>query len=228
MFRPISPLDGRPCNNTSDQMKTYYHCILEDTTQPWCSTRVFHNLSHMSFMGMWGYCSPECTGEVQQSSRKKYNLADNFYSGFWEETLFDMDGWGAGHCHTYNPPRKSSSGMAGQLYFHLGSSQNTFTNDLLVGYNIYLHEAGQFWPGIETERIGQSELLLLETNRQWEGSFTVTHQLHLHRDSSPCEEDPKYSYTTCILNYIAQSAGCHLDWFRQDFSYLFIYQSNHN
>ena len=64
------------------------------------------------------------------------------------------------------------------------------------------------------ERIGQSEVLHLEPDLLWEGHFTVSHKSSINRRRHRCAEDPGYSYTACIMDHVAASAGCRLDWFR--------------
>ena len=46
-----------------------------------------------------------------------------------------------------------------------------------------------------------------------EGSFELNEKISLHKKDYHCIEDPTYSYKTCILNFIANSSGCHFDWF---------------
>ena len=45
------------------------------------------------------------------------------------------------------------------------------------------------------------------------GSFTVTEQISLNKDSAPCTDDPNYSFSKCIKTYITKCIGCRLDWF---------------
>ena len=37
----------------------YRGCYTEDTDNPWCYTRLYHNRSHIK--GQWGYCSQDCS-----------------------------------------------------------------------------------------------------------------------------------------------------------------------
>ena len=50
----------------------------------------------------------------------QYNLAGPRFSSLWQEGLYDLDTWGSGHCHTFNPDTSSYAGFQGQLYAHLG------------------------------------------------------------------------------------------------------------
>ena len=52
----------------------------------------------------------------------QYDLAGPGFSPLWQEGLYDLDTWGAGHCHTFNPDTSSYAGFQGQLYTHLGKS----------------------------------------------------------------------------------------------------------
>ena len=33
-------------------------------------------------------------------------------------------------------------------------------------------------------------------------------------EANPCSEDPEYSFRACVSSWVANKAGCHLDWFR--------------
>ena len=103
-------------------------------------------------------------------------------------------------------------GVSGQLYTLLGDS-NREKNSVFLGFNIYLHDKGQFWPGLEMGRIGLSDQMFLPENYEWEGSFQVRQKTLLNKEDIPCSEDPHYSFRTCILVWVARTAGCYLDWF---------------
>ena len=161
--------------------------------------------------GHWGYCSPNCTGQLPTSGSAS-NLARPLHSTAWEENLYHMDPYGAGHCHTYNPPREAAAGFRGQLYALLGRSSFSL-DEFYLGYNIYLHEAGQFWPSDDLQLVGQTQALHLAPGRQWEGQFTVSRETNIRREQWPCAEDDGYSYTACIVDHVDRYTGCHLDWF---------------
>ena len=100
-----------------------------------------------------------------------------------------------------------------QLTEHYSGSLNTsYTNDYTRGFEIYLHEKGQFWPGLEMERIGQTKSLFLPIKTEVWGTFTAVDNINLPQKSAPCETNPNYSYTSCMKDYVATTAGCHLDW----------------
>ena len=44
--------------------------------------------------------------------------------------------------------------------------------------------------------------------------ITLTKHKKLNLDRSPCEEDPSYSFTTCIKEKLSQKFGCRLPWDR--------------
>ena len=50
-----------------------------------------------------------------------YNLGSSLYRESWEERLYGLQG--SGHCHTFNPPNLSTSGLKGQHSFYLGLQQ---------------------------------------------------------------------------------------------------------
>ena len=43
----------------------YRGCYTEDTDNPWCYTRLYHNRSHIK--GQWGYCSQDCAKLTERS-----------------------------------------------------------------------------------------------------------------------------------------------------------------
>ena len=91
-------------------------------------------------------------------------------------------------------------------------ANNSNTNDLTKGFEIYLHEKDQFWPGMEMEHIGQTKSLYIPTKTEVWGSFTAVRKINIAKKSAPCVKDPGYSYTRCMLTHLATTAGCHLDW----------------
>ena len=60
------------------------------------------------------------------------------------------------------------------------------------------------------EQIGQTKLYI-RTNTELKGHFTVIHKKSLDKTSAPCVSDDSYRYTNCIKDYVAITAGCHLD-----------------
>ena len=91
-------------------------------------------------------------------------------------------------------------------------ANNSNTNDLTKGFEIYLHEKDQFWPGMEMEHIGQTKSLYIPTKTEVWGSFTAVRKINIAKKPAPCVKDPGYSYTRCMLTHLATTAGCHLDW----------------
>ena len=91
-------------------------------------------------------------------------------------------------------------------------ANNSNTNDLTKGFEIYLHEKDQFWPGMEMEHIGQTKSLYIPTKTEVWGSFTAVRKINIAKKSAPCVTDPSYSYTRCMLTHLATTVGCHLDW----------------
>ena len=123
-----------------------------------------------------------------------------------------MQNWEAsGLCYTYNPPRPLSSGKHWQFYSYLSfKDQNNF---IFRGFKIFLHEKGQFWPGnMEIEAIGSKESIYLDNNMEISGIFKLKQKTLLNRETSPCEIDEDYSFTKCVLLWVAQEAGCHINW----------------
>ena len=66
------------------------------------------------------------------------------------------------------------------------------------------------------ERIGQTQKIYIPLKTEVWGSFTMVQKTHLGKASAPCVTDSGYSYTRCMKDYVAASAGCHLDWVDKD------------
>ena len=96
--------------------------------------------------------------------------------------------------------------IAGDLNHH--SNDNLYS-----GYYIYLHEAGQFWPGPEMDRTGQSKPIFLGKNQELRASFMMTEKSNINKKSAPCIDDQSYSYSKCIVTHVSDQAGCSLNWF---------------
>ena len=190
-------------------MEESSQCTDTDDVKSWCPTRTTLNNTYIS--QTWGYCSEDCNGEIP-SKESEYNLASEKYSSLWEEDLYSLEEYGAGRCHTYNPDDVSLTGFKGVLLTYLGKFGDTLSKNELYGFQIFLHEKGQFWPGLETERIGMSEIISLDSKKALTGSFTFTETTSLHRPESPCATDTDYSYRVCMLEYVARHTGCYLGW----------------
>ena len=52
--------------------------------------------------------------------------------------------------------------------------------------------------------------------RQIWGNFKTVHRKNLDREEAPCVTDPNYSLTQCIREYVATTAGCHLNLIDND------------
>ena len=93
-----------------------------------------------------------------------------------------------------------------------GTLNSSLANDFTSRFELYLHEKGQFWPGLEMERIGQTKSISIPLRTEVWGTFTMVQKTNLDRQTSPCVEDPSYSFTHCMKQYVAKKARCHLDW----------------
>ena len=70
------------------------------------------------------------------------------------------------------------------------------------GFEIFLHEKGQLWPGLDMERIGQTKPVDLPARTEVWGTFTAVSRHALDRPSAPCTTDPNYSFTQCMRNRV--------------------------
>ena len=93
-----------------------------------------------------------------------------------------------------------------------GNITDNYEDDWVEGYNICFHEKDQFWPGLETEWIGIEKPILLDIGMELRGSFKMKEKSYLNKPNRPCIPDPTYSYTNCMLNFVAKMSAGHLDW----------------
>jgi hypothetical protein len=171
----------------------------------WCYTRTYPNGSGM--VGFWGKCRPECSGEMPTPD-SPHNLASLAYHDLWSTHVFDLQTWGSGLCHTYNPPAESPVGTLGLLYALLGNSSAP-DNIYFQGVTIHLHHRNTFWPGHFS-----AKKIYLPVNENIDVAFQMTMGQYLNRPPlSPCAEDDNHSLTGCLTAYVEKLAGCRLDWF---------------
>ena len=81
-----------------------------------------------------------------------------------------------------------------------------------MGFKIYLHERGQFWPSVSLFRLGQTEAIYVRTDTLYEGNFRLINRRILNTPARPCVEDDTFSFTECMMEFLARRVGCHLDW----------------
>ena len=62
------------------------------------------------------------------------------------------------------------------------------------------------------QRLGQTKSIYLKTKHQIIGDFVQTKRKTLNTQARPCEEDNEFSFTDCVLEFLARKVGCHLDW----------------
>ena len=136
------------------------------------------------------------------------------YDQLWKEDVYDLSSEGAGVCYTYNPPSASEPGAENKFLAYLGNMEY----DVQEGYYIHLHEKGQFWPMTDLEMIGQTERLRIDPKNHFKGYFKVKEITFINKKDKPCEEDPNYSFTACLKEFIQTRAGCHL-WIWSDGDY---------
>ena len=58
--------------------------------------------------------------------------------------------------------------------------------------------------------IGQTESIYLKTKTKMTGNFQLVERRVLNTPARPCQEAGSYSFTRCLLEFVARSVGCHL------------------
>ena len=83
----------------------------------------------------------------------------------------------------------------------------------LIGFDIYIHEKGQFWirPGLE--KIGQPEKIRVGLDQELEVGFTQLQKSNLNLEERKCNKDIRYNITDCIKTYLKRRTNCDIDWF---------------
>ena len=193
--------------------ESHYTCSTANTLYPTCKTRQFEDgVIRDSTVDKWGFCNEDCNGE-KTDPESKYNLAKNVYGNIWTENFFDLRTFGSGYCYTYNPPQMSSVKFQDRLFMLLGNrNTQTDSEELFIGFVIYLHEKGQFWPRHGMDMIGQSNAITLEKYQETVGHFSMTEVENINKPDNPCTEVTDYSFTACLYDYVQTVTNCTIDW----------------
>ena len=196
--------------------------------ESWCLTKTDEN---RTYLGFWGYCSPLCKGIVlikvlhynlkiirklmllfigeNPEPSSLYNLAKVPDEKMWSSNFFSFSPWYPGFCVTYNPPMKSLTSHEDTLVMFLGNKKDS--PKYLEGYDIYLHEKGQFWPKEGMEKIGQSDVFHLKHDHELKADFDFQEISYFDKPEKRCDEKPDYSFTMCVMNYAAVKSKCKID-----------------
>ena len=62
------------------------------------------------------------------------------------------------------------------------------------------------------ETLGQTKSIYLKTKRLLTGEFQLVQRKILNTPTRPCVEEDTFSFTECMMEFIARRVGCHLDW----------------
>ena len=60
-------------------------------------------------------------------------------------------------------------------------------------------------------RLGQTESIYVKIKTRIDGDFKLIQRRVLNTPARPCQEDESYSFTSCVLQFLAGRVGCHLD-----------------
>ena len=119
--------------------------------------------------------------------------------------------WGSGHCYTYNPRGQQEPIFSNRIGLFLGHTKLfNFKSNNFKNFFIYIHEKEQFWPRGEFYPISilPNEYKVLRVQKKIQAS---------KKENNKCNDDKKFSFTSCIKNYIKKAVGCSLQLFdKQD------------
>ena len=57
-----------------------------------------------------------------------------------------------------------------------------------------------------------TESIYVKTKTRLDGNFRLVQRRVLNTPARPCEEAESYSFTKCVLEFVAARVGCYLDW----------------
>ena len=158
----------------------------------------------------WGYCNPSCNGEYLEPS-SKYNLAKSDYTDFWTSSIFDLNLWENGFCHTYDPPEKSGTDLIKRIFFMISKDDwydHYGGNDEYDDYDIFLHEKGQFWPRTNMMSFGQPDSIQLKRGKELQIVFKIKEVTKLNSKENPCIDNEEYSFTKCLQDFAVRKSNC--------------------
>ena len=160
----------------------------------------------------WGYCSLQCKGQKAEPN-STFNLGSrNYRRKIWQSNFYDLRAFGAGYCHTYNPPQASPTDYQSRFFLLLGKREAYIPRGNLINFEVYLHEKGQFWPSWDLPLTGQSERITIKSLEEIVGHFSVTKVSSINKSSKPCTDVLNYSFTECIIAFINKQMNCTISW----------------
>ena len=77
---------------------------------------------------------------------------------------------------------------------------------------------GQFWLKSDMETLGQFGPIEVLPRDQVTGTFSLNRIRNLDKADKPCEADPGYSYTACLMDFAREMSDCSVDVFANDFN----------
>ena len=211
---------GRPCifpvtysmGIGSSEKYFSYECFsgyVMSTPVPACFTKVDTNNSvdyNDKTDIFWGYCTANCNGTLPAPS-SPYNLAKAENTEIWTSFFYDLSSWENGFCHTYDPIKKSETDFLSRIYFMMANNSAMYKD-----YDIFLHEKGQFWPRSDMISFGQPDPISLYNNSEMQIIFSVKAVEKLSTEDKPCIEDPEYSFTKCLQNFLVKKSNCDVNF----------------
>ena len=128
----------------------------------------------------------------------------------------DIYGFGAllSHCHTYNPPKDTTSSFDHGIAMFLG--KKTYMNDTTdYAYFLFFHEKETFWTNKDVHNLISMKMNL---NEQKTVIFRKVFHSILPKKETPCKNEA-FSLTTCFKQFIEKKVGCSLDLFTTSTSF---------
>ena len=61
-------------------------------------------------------------------------------------------------------------------------------------------------------RLGQPNTVYVNIQTEVVGEFSNVLRRTRNTPATPCVEDGDFSFTRCIMDFVARTVGCHLDW----------------
>ena len=79
-------------------------------------------------------------------------------------------------------------------------------------YDLFIHEAGQFWPRSDMFSFGQSSMITIAPGTELHVEFSIKQIDNLKTKERSCVEDNNYSATECFKKYLETKTDCRAEW----------------
>ena len=116
----------------------------------------------------------------------------------WNE-MFQLADYGV--CQTAVPQIKINSSSK-FLVINLNPS---------LPYKIFLHDPKLFFLSVNPRAFHRVQMSYSKESKFMAQMLEASRMKLFNRPSSPCQEDPEYNFTACLINFVHENAGCQFE-----------------